>query len=1053
MALTAIMLDNNENFISYLDTSRIFIEETMSANEVAYIDTEYYLDENEDVKSLFRLGNKIWIQGSSSIRDCLYILNTSVAEDVDLNYVSITAEDVLVELNNAPLVTQAEITDSNGNALNGYDVRTINGEESVKCDYTALNNWFGDYFDIGIVQDCVSEHLSRIVITGSMTRMELLRMIEEETGNVFSTRYEKDTYTNEIHRYLDFLNPKKPNNNWTFRYEYTYPSPVDVPSEESAVGEYDSDEDEIDDSENIANDNIVIIENEPVITPSSTQIQILDDNGGLVAEWNASDLGLTGSENFVTFLLSHTFNQVTKQYRASCQINTKSFRVTSTSSPTVTSQSGLLSDETVTSVAGTAEYIDSEKQLLPNHSIIQIVDTDTQEIYFKHELNPCLSDIHTDVLQLNRNVENIDYEIDETDTFNAVAPRLTASTDEYTRAQLRTIVQNWTNLSVTKGAQIPMIVQKRTYNGSSHTSSVAGNYWSRCLNNSATDGNYDYWNGTAYWYAPFNKKAGVTYIEDDTVTDMEYSDIQLKPRRGRGELLPKIDAIDCSAENVYEIYNAVAMHLKGCRQPNIVVDVDVANLRDSKYNDYSIHDRVYVKIPNNPTLVTATVEKTVKNAHTIAENKVTLSNYSLNSKAVPAETFIEGKGVNYTYPSKATMSFKLQDENDAVLQGRLITLLVYEKTDGSETIKSVYNVKTNAQGIATLTTQYPPGVYTVEASYGGEDLYEPTASNFKFTVGGTITQPKTPKTKTAKKKKNKTQKTKKKTVKRYWNKYGLSPNNHKYICAIGKPSAAGERDKYGYKFYKTVFHNKCPACGRASLYWGIYWAGNEHSNWGTFPATGNREGGSVEGHIFCKHCDADYSVFGKSHDSYNRKLKVYKKPVKSSKTEAYKLKKGQLVYDTVTKTVKSKKNTQKKAYTPKRRGIHKSIKQIAVEVADGKTGIAAAKKIARWCGANIKYEWKENFYQSPKTTLKRRRGNCCCQTDLMLEMMDAAGVSKKYKLKYIHVNNGKDGHIFAKVGNTYVDPCVSRHPWGRYLHGYGRIGSRPSYTYPNKPPF
>ena len=107
---------------------------------------------------------------------------------------------------------------------------------------------------------------------------------------------------------------------------------------------------------------------------------------------------------------------------------------------------------------------------------------------------------------------------------------------------------------------------------------------------------------------------------------------------------------------------------------------------------------------------------------------------------------------------------------------------------------------------------------------------------------------------------------------KYYSIYGVSPDG-KYIMAIGRPSAAGELSKYGYTFYKSVFERICPCCRSDRLYWGIFWAGSETANWGVFPATGLKESGSAEGHIFCAKCDADFSVIdGKNHGGGSKNL-------------------------------------------------------------------------------------------------------------------------------------------------------------------------------------
>ena len=131
---------------------------------------------------------------------------------------------------------------------------------------------------------------------------------------------------------------------------------------------------------------------------------------------------------------------------------------------------------------------------------------------------------------------------------------------------------------------------------------------------------------------------------------------------------------------------------------------------------------------------------------------------------------------------------------------------------------------------------------------------------------------------------------------KYYSIYGVSPDG-KYIMAIGRPSAAGELSKYGYTFYKSVFERICPCCRSDRLYWGIFWAGSETANWGVFPATGLKESGSAEGHIFCAKCDADFSVIdGKNHGGGSKNLIKFISTVSSSKDEAYILKNGQMPY-------------------------------------------------------------------------------------------------------------------------------------------------------------
>ena len=130
----------------------------------------------------------------------------------------------------------------------------------------------------------------------------------------------------------------------------------------------------------------------------------------------------------------------------------------------------------------------------------------------------------------------------------------------------------------------------------------------------------------------------------------------------------------------------------------------------------------------------------------------------------------------------------------------------------------------------------------------------------------------------------------------FYSQYGVSPDN-RTIMAIGRPSASGELSTYGYKFYMTEFERVCPYCGSTELYWGIFWTGDETSNYGLFPATGHKEGGSAEGHIFCANCDADWSVFGNEHvHGGGTKLKAVSTPSSTTKNIAYMLKNGEMIY-------------------------------------------------------------------------------------------------------------------------------------------------------------
>lgn len=125
-------------------------------------------------------------------------------------------------------------------------------------------------------------------------------------------------------------------------------------------------------------------------------------------------------------------------------------------------------------------------------------------------------------------------------------------------------------------------------------------------------------------------------------------------------------------------------------------------------------------------------------------------------------------------------------------------------------------------------------------------------------------------------------------------KCGVSQDK-KYVMAIGTRSSAKDSGKYG-TYYKTVFKNKCPHCGNATLVWDSCrsdtncvktgsWNGSKR-NWGV-PA--------IETEITCNHCDSDFSALGNEKDSPWKKLTKVGSTTQSSKAEQDKLHNGKMV--------------------------------------------------------------------------------------------------------------------------------------------------------------
>lgn len=1013
MAANVILLDSDENFIEFLNPDLLEISYTNERYGIKTVTMTYNVEQIRDYENLFKVGNKIYVVNDVYIPNVLYIINTHVEKDLfEKNNVVFNAEEKLVELNNV-FFSQTSIESANGVVTIGYD---------------SLFDLFGDYFNIGIIQNCLSTYMENVIPTGTMTLMELLRFIEEETGNVFITQYEKDVNNNDIHCYLNFLNPKSTTKNWELHLFYRFPtdeehesSTQDVPGDD--VLEPD---DVVDFPEYIA---------ETPLVPENLKFRLTFD-GEILLEEDATDLGFTGEDELYEFIFNYTANILTL---------------------------------TVNEEETTHEVI------IPNGSVFEMYDTTQNRVVYAYTLYPKLGDVHEEILDLGYNVENIQYETDESDTFVAIAPVIDSS--DFTYQQVNTIIQNWLDLKVTKDEKVPMIVQKRNITGTESdpctsladairrlgTYSVSNNYYYRpIVPNDSTDQtnkSYEFYVATAYWKAPFTKVPDEIYVADDDVTGVEYTHIQgNRDNINEASIVstPKTGQVETSDENPYAIFNDVCMKLKDKRYPEINIELDVANLRNGEFNNYEVFDQVYIKIPGIDKLVTAVVNKVEKNPLDIGENKIELTNFSVNKKVAQKETELTATNMSYKYPAKETLSARLvNNEYNSQVPGsiefipdRLVTFAIFAVENDSEQLTNkIYTKKTDAYGYASINLNLTPGNYIAEITFGGDTEYAATSNRVKINVNGKIetpTLPKQPKKTTIKERHS---------VNTYYTKYGVSPDG-KLIAAIGKKST-------GNTFYLTVFERKCPNCGSKNLFWSIYWAGNETKKAGIFPVTGHRESGSTKGRIFCKKCEHGWDCLGNSLDG-DKDLKVKQKSKKSSKADAYKLKKGQKKYGTKVVEVKVEKVVGNNGQVIDRDAgntgtdysgiVSEKVKKKAKSIAGNSTGMAAAKKIAKWVAKNIKYEKRAGFYQSPATTLKRKRGNCCVQTDLLLQMLDATGVCRKYTCQYIHVGTLKFGkrHFFARINGVDVDVAAkAKNCWGHARYAGRTIYSRK--TYPKLP--
>ena len=114
MTLAIVVLSKEEEFLGFLDPDLCNMTETHSEGLRTLLLNYKFQDLHTD-KQLFKIGNKVWVSGDKNLDDCLYVINTPVETDVYKdNSFTMTIEEVLTELNYAPLFSQNQIKEENG---------------------------------------------------------------------------------------------------------------------------------------------------------------------------------------------------------------------------------------------------------------------------------------------------------------------------------------------------------------------------------------------------------------------------------------------------------------------------------------------------------------------------------------------------------------------------------------------------------------------------------------------------------------------------------------------------------------------------------------------------------------------------------------------------------------------------------------------------------------------------------------------------------------------------------------------------------------------------
>lgn len=230
----------------------------------------------------------------------------------------------------------------------------------------------------------------------------------------------------------------------------------------------------------------------------------------------------------------------------------------------------------------------------------------------------------TEYLDLNYNLDSLELEVDEEKTFNAMAPELninqqvgTESSDYVNANNIRVnadvvstetaqqVYQNWLDFEVGYREEIPMILKK----------DEQGNIVP-----------------TATWYAPFEKRKGNLYIENNTWTNSKYNflqppDTRLVSSEENIYPIPKCGTVTTSETNPYAIYNALANSLLNKLNPLFTLNLkvkDISQILGLGNLGYNIYETLYVKIPGFDYWIPAFITKTTKNPHLPGNDEITI---------------------------------------------------------------------------------------------------------------------------------------------------------------------------------------------------------------------------------------------------------------------------------------------------------------------------------------------------------------------------------------------------------------------------------------------
>lgn len=301
----------------------------------------------------------------------------------------------------------------------------------------------------------------------------------------------------------------------------------------------------------------------------------------------------------------------------------------------------------------------------------------------------------TELLDLNYNLDSLELNVSEENTYTAMAPEFTdnstvvdadtsqtaidtgaslsttaqnasSNIDTTSSKSISEVIQDWLDYEVEPRQEHPMIIQKDT----------AGNLVE-----------------VATWYAPFRKLRGNLAITSERQTESNYNQIVSYDKQHTSNKCGKVS----TSETIPQIiYNTLANALLNKLSPvyDLKIDVkDIQELMGIPNLSYELYETLQVRIPNFDYYVPCRITGTVKNPHKPGENKITVET-DIKSMRNLHDTEIISSDMIINDTNLANIGGILQSE-EVGLADKLVTI----------NIKLVQAYADDASGITPLSIQ------------------------------------------------------------------------------------------------------------------------------------------------------------------------------------------------------------------------------------------------------------------------------------------------------------------------------------------------------------